>query len=101
MTIKGIKADNLINWKKGDEQEDKSYEQGFEHICLICGKGIKDFEKAKMLGLLNGGDILTETDIVDENGRVPQEYENGYMGFYPVGNCCYKKYKAIEKEIEI
>jgi hypothetical protein len=96
MIIKGIEADNLINWEKRYEQEEKSYNQGFDEICLVCGKGIKDIKKVKMLGLLNGGDILTEIDIV-----LPQEYENGYIGFYPVGNCCYKKYKAIEKEIEI
>lgn len=48
--------------------------------CLVCGKPIKDINKAKHVQLLTNGNIVS-TD---------QEFDNT-QGFFPVGSDCAKK----------
>lgn len=54
-----------------------------DHIdtCFICGKRIKNFQKAKTVHYLTTGEIVSYSgdDVVES------------QGFFPVGNDCAKK----------
>ncbi|MBQ5878442.1 MAG: hypothetical protein IIW71_11710 [Treponema sp.] len=94
MTIKGSNV-NLVNldWHQIDRNEELAYSKGFRDVCVCCGKGIKDIEKSKRIRMIEGGEFYTE----DEQELDPY----GDMGWFPIGNSCYKKYKANESDIEI
>lgn len=53
--------------------------------CVICGKPIKDKERAKWLRVVDGGDrFATSDEVVDEAGD---------MGSYPIGSGCLRKHR--------
>lgn len=79
---------SLYDFGKRAENEEKAYDKGFSHTCIVCGKGIKDTAKVKWLRLLDGGEIITESEETVEMEKD--------MGWYPVGNDCYKRYKQAE-----
>lgn len=83
----------LVVSSKREENEEKSYEKGYENICGCCGKPIKNAETSKSLHLIEGGLYFTEyEDEIDDGSD---------MGWWSVGPVCYKKYKKNEKEIEL
>lgn len=66
------------------ENEDKcDFSKG--KPCIICGKTVLHNTNYKMLRLISGGDIIT-----DEQG----DFEDD-MGWYPVGNSCYRKFLKL------
>lgn len=75
-----------IRAKDYDEQEDKcDFGQG--KPCIICGRLVKTDKPFKQLRLICGGNFIT-----DDEG----EFEDD-MGWYAVGNACYKKFIKIAK----
>lgn len=70
-----------------EEVRANNYETNIEkygdHIdtCFICGKRIKNFQKAKQVHYLNTGEIVSHSGDDIE----------GSQGFFPVGNDCAKK----------
>ena len=70
-----------VKTKDHDEWEDKcDYDKG--EPCLICGKVVKKTSNIKMLRLVCGGKYITDNEGAFE----------GDMGWYPVGNTCYKRF---------
>lgn len=55
--------------------------------CGICGKGIQDVSKARMAVVVKGG-----TAWGDENS---DPNDGGFMGYWPIGPDCHRKY-AVE-----
>lgn len=94
MTIKATKIELVdLDYKQKDRNEDIAYSKGFRDVCVCCGKGIRDIKKTKWIRMIEGGEFYTE----DEQKLDPY----GEMGWFPIGNSCYKKYKANEFDIEI
>lgn len=70
-----------VKTKDHDEWEDKcDYNKG--EPCLICGKAVNKTSNIKMLRLVCNGDYIT-----DNEGAFA-----GDLGWYPVGNTCYKRF---------
>ena len=64
--MKGVIFQNLCDFGKRADNEEKAYNKGFFHTCVVCGKGIKDDTKVKWLRLLEGGEIITDDDEVPD-----------------------------------
>lgn len=70
-----------------DEIRSEDYEKNINRFgdhsntCFICGKRIKNIDKAKMVHYLNTGNIVSHEGNDVENSQ----------GFFPVGNDCAKK----------
>lgn len=94
MTIKGTNV-VLVNldYEQQERNEEIAYSKGQMEHCICCGKGIRDIKKVKWIRMIEGGEFYTE----DEQELDPY----GDMGWFPIGNSCYKKYKANEIDIEI
>ena len=94
MIIKGVKVEliNLTN-EQHERNEEIAYRKGFRKLCICCGKGIKDMNTTKWVRMVGSGKFYTE----DSQQLDPC----AYIRWFPIDNTCYKKYKAIEKEIEI
>ena len=90
--MKGVRFQDLYDFEKRADNEEKAYNKGFFHTCVVCGKGIKDDAKVKWLRLLDGGEIITDDDEV-------QDGIEGDIGCFPCGNDCYRKYKQNEVEL--
>lgn len=94
MKIKGAKVELVdLTYEQLERNVEIAFRKGFQDVCICCGKGIKDIEKSKRIRVVDGGKFYTE----DEQELDPY----GDMGWFPIGNTCYKKYKEIEIEIEI
>ena len=52
--------------------------------CAICGKGVKDLSKAIAVTVINGGADWGDRD---------SEQDSGYMGEWPMGPDCHRKYR--------
>lgn len=94
-TIKGTNVDLInLDYEQQERNEEIAYSKGQMEHCICCGKGIKDINKTKWVRILNLGDsFYTESEIeVDVLAE---------QGWFPIGNTCYKKYKANETDIEI
>jgi hypothetical protein len=95
MTIKGTKIELVnLDYKQVDRNEEIAYSKGFDDVCVCCGKGIKDINKTKWIRILN----LDDTYYTDAEIQVDDDCDQGW---FPIGNTCYKKYKANETDIEI
>lgn len=70
-----------------EELQSPNYEANIERYgdhsdtCFICGKRIKNMEKAKFVHYLTNGNIVSHGGDDIENSQ----------GFFPVGNDCAKK----------
>lgn len=65
----------------------------YDRICGCCGKEIKDPSKVHELHLIDGSGYFTE-DVEDD--------ADGYdMGWWTVGNVCYRKFKKALHEVEL
>lgn len=70
-----------------DELRTSNYDANIEKYgdhsdsCFICGKRIKNLEKAKMVHYLTNGNIVSHSGDDIENSQ----------GFFPIGNDCAKK----------
>lgn len=94
MKIKGTKVELIdLAYEQHERNEEIAYSKGFENVCICCGKGIKDIKKTKWIRMIEGGEFYTE----DEQELDPY----GDMGWFPIGNICYKKYKENEVDIEL
>ena len=95
MKIKGTNVELVdLDYKQQERNVDIAFSKGFQDVCICCGKGIKDINKAKWIRILNLDDsYYTEAEI--------QVDEGCDQGWFPIGNTCYKKYKEIEIDIEI
>ena len=84
---------DLVESPKRYENEKNTYANGaeYENICVCCGKGIKDFTKAKSIHMIEGGEYLTEVD---------EDFGDGDMFWFSIGPACYKKFLKNRKEIE-
>jgi hypothetical protein len=94
MKIKGAKVELVdLDYKQKDRNEEIAYSKGFQDVCICCGKGIKDIKKTKWIRTIEGGEFYTEDE---------QELDHySDMGWFPIGNTCYKKYKENEIDIEL
>lgn len=71
--------------KDHDEQADKcDYTKG--EPCIICGKAVKETPNIKLLRLVKAGRYITDSE---------EDFEDD-MGWYPVGNTCYKRFLKSE-----
>lgn len=95
MKIKGTNVD-LVNlgYLQQERNEEIAYSKGFQDVCICCGKGIKDMGKAKMIRIVN----LDNSYYTDAEIQLDDDCDQGW---FPIGNSCYKKYKAHETDIEI
>jgi len=95
-TIKGTNVDLVnLDWHQIDRNEELAYSKGFRDVCVCCGKGIKNIEKSKMIRIINlDNSYYTDSEIQVDDVSSDQ-------GWFPIGNSCYKKYKAHESDIEI
>lgn len=94
-TIKGTKIELVnLDYKQVDRNEEIAYSKGFDEVCVCCGKGIKDINKTKWIRILN----LDDTYYTDAEIQVDDDCDQGW---FPIGNTCYKKYKANESEINL
>lgn len=95
MTIKGTNVDLVnLDYQQQDRNEEIAYSKGFDEVCVCCGKGIKDINKTKWIRILN----LDDTYYTDAEIQLDNDCDQGW---FPIGNSCYKKYKANEIDIEI
>lgn len=97
-TIKIIGADwEQVGSPKRWENEERSYQnwkgEGLPQLCGCCGKTIKNFETAKSLRIIEGGEYFTEYE-----GNLE---ECSDMGWWYVGSDCYRKYAKNKREIEV
>lgn len=94
MIVKGVRVGLVdLAYEQQERNEEIAYSKGFENHCVCCGKGIKDINKTKWIRLIEGGEFYTESE---------QEFDScGDMGWFPIGNICYNKYKKNETDIEI
>ena len=94
-TIKGTNVDLVnLDYEQQERNEEIAYSKGFQDVCICCGKGIKDINKTKWIRILN----LDESYYTDAEIQVDDDCDQGW---FPIGNSCYKKYKANETDIEI
>lgn len=95
MTIKGTNVDLVdLDYQQQERNEEIAYSKGFQDVCICCGKGIKDIKKSKMIRIIN----LDNCYYTDAEIQVDDTCDQGW---FPIGNSCYKKYKAHETDIEI
>ena len=95
MTIKGTNVDLVnLDYQQQERNEEIAYSKGFQDVCICCGKGIKDIEKSKMIRIIN----LDNSYYTDAEIQLDDDCDQGW---FPIGNTCYKKYKAHETDIEI
>ena len=95
MTIKGTNVDLVnLNYEQQERNEEIAYNKGQMEHCICCGKGIKDINKTKWIRILN----LDESYYTDSEIQVDDTCDQGW---FPIGNSCFKKYKANETDIEI
>ena len=77
---------NKIVAKDRDECADKcDYDKG--EPCIICGKAVKETPNIKLLRLVKAGRYITDSE---------EDFEDD-MGWYPVGNICYKRFLKMAK----
>lgn len=92
-TIKGIyEADLNRNMEQFFKKQEKCEERGVPY-CYICGKEIKDTEN-RSLRVIEGGDVFTEYNGEDLD-------RSADCGWWFIGSTCYKKYKKLEKDVEV
>jgi len=56
-----------------------------EPPCAICGKGIKNIDKAHAVCVVDGGASWGDVDS--------DPYDDGYMGLFFVGPSCHRKHQ--------
>ena len=94
-TIKGTNVDLVnLDYEQQERNEEIAYSKGQMEHCICCGKGIKDIEKSKMIRIIN----LDDSYYTDAEIQLDDDCDQGW---FPIGNSCYKKYKANEIDIEI
>jgi len=74
----------VLDWYplRSEKYEDK----GGDHVCLLCGKTIKNPDKAKWVTLGQGNSVMV----------TPEEAEgDDSAGGFPIGPGCYRKHKAV------
>lgn len=74
----------MIEW---ESLRSRSYEdQGGDHICLLCGKTIKNYDSAMWVYLVQGNSCI----------GTPEEAEkDDSAGAFPIGPGCYRKNKKV------
>jgi len=72
-----------------DRNEEK---YGFnENQCICCKKPIKDIENSYWIHMNEGGYVLNNKIVTEENTESLTGYRS--MGCFPIGNECAKKFK--------
>jgi len=92
MKVNAVRYDELVDLEKKYENEKRcGYD---EEPCAICGRPIKEGSKCENIRMFGGGEYFTTSNV--EDYKLPDD-----MGWYSVGLTCFKKYKKLEKEIEV
>ena len=90
--------------------QDKNYNKNEDmtpsnwYPCVICGKGCKEEKFVNADGSTKKGThwlhlVCGAEFITDEIGDFGEP--NGDMGWFPVGNTCWKKWMELKKQVEL